>query len=487
MSVNGARQPLFVPDSMYLARVAVASRSTSRWTTRPACWPEPSRDAQCDPFSPLHRRTVLIGNLTDAEAPKRVLVVGGSGRVGGAVVEQLVRLAQRRGVANKLLIDIGGRNQRRGDQTLQRLEQRLHALTERSILRNHVQLNWVQDDIPELVSLLSQYDLVVHTAGPFQNRGRNAGRLLEACMLAGVNYQDVADDMHHAETCRVQHADAAQRAGITAWISTGIYPGISNLMAADLMSRLPDCSDEQRSACERGIEFSYFTAGSGGAGATILSATYLLLAEPVYTVRNGVLQWRPAYSDPRRVDFGIECGGKRNTYLLNLPEVRSAHSVYGVEHAEARFGTAPALWNGLMWCMARFLPPAILRERMAGITIASLPFVRLVDWLVGARTAVRVDCWQRGERTRASYHDYFLYVHERLTDAVGECTAAFALARIFPEALGITAPFIPGVWYPEEVFHAAACRDALMGLVQPSALRWERSHATVTSPDELPG
>ena len=35
------------------------------------------------------------------------------------------------------------------------------------------------------------------------------------------------------------------------------------------------------------IDFSFFTAGSGGAGATLLVATFLILAEKALTVRNG--------------------------------------------------------------------------------------------------------------------------------------------------------------------------------------------------------
>jgi hypothetical protein len=398
-------------------------------------------------------------------------------------VEHLVRLAQHQGVASQLLIDTGGRDRRRGDKTLHLLRKRLPSNVEQSIIRQHVQLNWVDDDIDVLVALLARYDLVIHTAGPFQSRGSKAGRLLEACIRAGVDYQDVADDTHHAETCRNQHAHAAQSAGISAWISTGIYPGISNLMAADLIRSVAEFASTERAARERGIDFSYFTAGSGDAGATILSATYLLLAEPVYTVQNGIVHWRPAFSDPRRVDFGPECGRKRTTYLLNLPEVRSAHAVHGIEHVEARFGTAPPLWNGLMWCMARFLPPAVLRKRMGGITMASFPFVRLVDRLVGARTAIRVDYWQQGEGSESPNRDYFLYVHERLRDAVGECTAAFALAKLFPESIGIPDSFQAGVWYPEEVFVTAAGRKALFSLVQPNALRWERTRTAVDQPD----
>jgi saccharopine dehydrogenase-like NADP-dependent oxidoreductase len=419
-------------------------------------------------------RPAVLTVLSSA-ASHRILVVGGSGRVGSAVTEHLVKKAYQLGVAPSVRIDLGSRDRERGQAAAQRLRQRLASDVERSAVQDHVQLDWSEYRPETLVEILRPYDLVIHTAGPFQNREEKAGRLLDACIQAGVAYQDVADDMHHAEWCRKRYASAAKQSKISAWISTGIYPGVSNLMAADLLDQMTDLLGERAAPSKFGIAFSYFTAGSGGAGATILSATYLLLAEPVYTVENGEIRWRPAFSDPQRIDFGPACGGHRTAYLLNLPEVRSAHIVHGVGHVEARFGTAPALWNGLMWCMARYLRPEILRKRMTGITVASLPLVRLVDMLVGARTAVRVDCWYQDVVSGPASRTHFLYVHDRLTDAVGECTAAFSLARLFPDRLGVDVPYESGVWYPEEVFRTRASRRALFGLVQPSALSWIRT------------
>ena len=58
--------------------------------------------------------------------------------------------------------------------------------------------------------------------------------------------------------------------------TTGIYPGFSNLIAANLVekAREKDPDDD----CER-LRFSYYTAGSGGVGATILATSFLLCGE----------------------------------------------------------------------------------------------------------------------------------------------------------------------------------------------------------------
>lgn len=70
----------------------------------------------------------------------------------------------------------------------------------------------------------------------------------------------------------------------------GIYPGLSNVMAAHMVSiARKEYTPDWRYADEPGSDavqpkrvlFSYFTAGSGGAGPTILETTLLLAGEEV--------------------------------------------------------------------------------------------------------------------------------------------------------------------------------------------------------------
>jgi len=63
-------------------------------------------------------------------------------------------------------------------------------------------------------------------------------------------------------------------------------PGVSSLMAKQLMRKVlkevPSLKPEDLS-----VDFSFFTAGSGGAGVTLLVATFLILAEEALTIVNG--------------------------------------------------------------------------------------------------------------------------------------------------------------------------------------------------------
>jgi len=52
------------------------------------------------------------------------------------------------------------------------------------------------------------------------------------------------------------------------------------------------------------LRYSYYTAGSGGAGRTILETSLLLLGERAAAWRDGARFQLPAMSNRREVDFG---------------------------------------------------------------------------------------------------------------------------------------------------------------------------------------
>ena len=65
---------------------------------------------------------------------------------------------------------------------------------------------------------------------------------------------------------------------------------------------------------------------AGNAGATIVSATFLLLAEEALTYEAGNPAPREAWTQDRLVDFGPGTGPKR-VWLLDNPEVYTTHQV----------------------------------------------------------------------------------------------------------------------------------------------------------------
>ena len=378
-----------------------------------------------------------------------VLVVGGSGRVGGSTLRWLQRLS--RGAvagASPLRLASGGRSIPRF-QAVQRL------LKQPDLAFVDVDLG---SPVEQLSAAVRGAQLVVHTAGPFQ--GRSQPKLLEACIAAGVAYCDVCDEWPLSQQAK-QLSAAATAAGIPAVVSSGIWPGASALMAAEAVDRLGGPG-----ACDQ-LELSFFTAGTGGAGPTIVSATFLLLAEEALTVSGGELSGQPAWSGRRSIDFGGSVG-RRACFLLDNPDVLSSAAALQIANCASRFGTAPALWN-LLFAVMQKLPKPLLRNRQAmhAFSLLSMPVIRAVDAAVGSTNAMRIDAHGAGGSLTLRC------VHPSLEDCVGQATAAFALEVLRGRTSGSTdVSTIPaGVWFPAELNVLA--RRNIFEVVREKALIWE--------------
>jgi saccharopine dehydrogenase-like NADP-dependent oxidoreductase len=180
---------------------------------------------------------------------KRVLVVGGSGRVGGSVVTQLVRHGGH--------VSVAGTRPRRLEEARQRW---IGMFPELSGPLSVIPFEEVQRERVETVRAVlekSDYDLVIHTAGPFQGKVGTPNGVLEACVDAGVPYLDVCDDYCTARAAQTKFASQATSPCI---LSTGCWPGVSSLMAKQLvessLAAFPELGVEDLS-----VDFSFFTAG----------------------------------------------------------------------------------------------------------------------------------------------------------------------------------------------------------------------------------
>ena len=359
------------------------------------------------------------------------MFVGGTGRVGSSAAAALLR--QEPGVA----LVLAGRT-----------ESSFAAAVERHPSLRSTSCAFAACDCSDpasLAAVIAGADLVVHSAGPFQGGGDGCA-VLDAAIDQGVPYLDVCDDAEYAKACKSK-SKAAATAGVPCVTTGGIYPGVSNLMAAEMI--------EQNRASSEGSEgganeveyvlYNYFCAGSGGVGDTILATSYMLCGEDVVCWDKGErVVTRPA-TQRKVVDFGKKCG-KREVFLYNLPECASARETWNAETEKARFGTSPGLWNGAMALMANLVPKETLLNKDVAKALATFtaPIVRAVDAVVGERTAMRIDVKLKGGALAGA-----IYNHPRLSEAVGDATAAFCAAMLRGET-------DPGVWYPEE---AGAVKD----------------------------
>eukprot|EP00536_Pseudo-nitzschia_multiseries_P016240 jgi/Psemu1/263523/estExt_Genewise1Plus.C_10540001 len=357
-----------------------------------------------------------------------VLVVGGSGRVGGSTVRWLKELASR-DPALDLKLKVGGRSR-----------SSFESAKRRGAEIDFVHLDWTEWTDATLDEILQREGcgLVVHTAGPFQ--GRTDPTLVRACSRLGIPYVDVCDEFELAETAKERCGDSATAGGVSAVVASGIWPGVSALMAASAAEELRENNLEPGT-----LEFSFFTAGTGNAGPTIVSATFLLLATPVLAFRNGAKQLLEPWTEPLQKDFGPAVGTKP-VWLLDNPDVPTTALSLGIPNAVSRFGTDPLPWNYLFGAM-KAIPRDVLYDRnlMQKFALFSEPIIRLVDKLVGATNAMRVDLTSADGSVTVTKK----IVHDDLEVCVGLATAAFALEVLKTGTPEETIP--PGVWYPAEL------------------------------------
>ncbi|XP_050221905.1 uncharacterized protein LOC126672052 isoform X2 [Mercurialis annua] len=323
----------------------------------------------------LMSRNVLIASaketntvqLPEKTRNSRVLVLGGTGRVGGSTAIALSKLCP------DLQIIIAGRNKEKGDALVAKLG------SNSDFARVDI------DNAESLKSALTGVDVVVHAAGPFQQAKKCS--VLEAAIETKTAYVDICDDTNYSVRAK-SYKDRAIAANIPAIITSGIYPGVSNIMAAELVRA---ARTESKGKPER-LRFYYYTAGTGGAGPTILATSFLLLGEEVIAYNKGEKIKLKPYSGMVNIDFGKGIG-KRDVYLLNLPEVRSAYEVLQIPSVSARFGTAPFFWNWGMEIMTNLFPPEVLQDRNKVQQLVQLfdPVVRAVDGIAGEKVSMRVD------------------------------------------------------------------------------------------------
>ena len=164
-------------------------------------------------------------------------------------------------------------------------------------------------------------------------------------------------------------------------------------------------------------------------------------------------------------DFGGGIG-ERECYLLDNPDVPTSAEALGVANAASRFGTTPTFWNSLFGGM-KAIPQSLLADRgkMQGFALFSMPIIRIVDALVGATNAMRVDAWPKGG---GGPPVTIRVAHNDLEDCVGQATAAFGLELLRETG---TATIEPGVWFPAELQKLA--RTNILEKAREGAFVWD--------------
>lgn len=257
---------------------------------------------------------------------KQVLILGGRGRIGSSVAQDIVAHTEAE-------VTITGRSP-----ASLPYDGRLQFL----------QLDLAEDD--KLRTAISNSNIVVHCAGPFHYRD---AKVLKYCIEHGVNYIDVSDHRSFTIKALLYHKDALET-GVTAIVNTGIFPGISNSMVRHDI--------EQFDTAET-IHLSYLVAGSGGAGITVMRTTFLGLQNPFDAWIDGQWQTVKPYTQREAVEFPKPYG-RCGVYWFDMPETFTLPKAFpSIKNVITKFGSVPDFYNHLTWIAANIFPKSWIQSK----------------------------------------------------------------------------------------------------------------------------
>jgi saccharopine dehydrogenase-like NADP-dependent oxidoreductase len=342
----------------------------------------------------------------------RVLILGGRGRIGSSVAQDLATHTQSE-------ITITGRSPEIGRGVSFSMGEQVKFL--------------VLDlaEIGRLQEAIANSNLVIHCAGPFHYRDAN---VLKFCIEQGVNYLDVSD--HRSYTSKaLNYREQAAAAGVTAIVNTGIFPGISNSMVRQGV--------EQFEQPEK-IHLSYLVSGSGGAGVTVMRTTFLGLQHPFAAWIDQKWQTVKPYSEREIVEFPSPYG-RSGVYWFDMPETFTLpHAFPSVKTVVTKFGSIPDFYNHLTWIAAHIFPKPLIQRRamIEFLSYVSHFMTDITNRFSGIGVAVRSEVTGQKNAETAVYCSTL--VHENTAVASGCGTGSIA-QLLLEEKLKK-----PGVWPVEE-------------------------------------
>lgn len=364
---------------------------------------------------------------------QRVLILGGSGRIGRNVADDLLQ-------QTTASMTLTGRQPSPNFAIHSRQQycslHLSHTATDSAPLAN-----------PSLNQLIADHDLVIHCAGPFRSRDLT---VLKACIEQRKPYIDVADSPDYVREALKYHAQA-QTQGVTCVVSTGVFPGISNSMVRQGIEQF-DRADT--------VHLSYLVAGSGGAGVTVLRTTFIELQTPFEAKVKGQWQTISPYSEREVLDFPAPYNQGAGVYWYNTVEAMTlAQSFPQLKTVTTKFGSLPDFYNRLTGAMAR-LPQTVLRQPsvIEGLAQISYAMTQLSDRWSGIGIAMRLAI--TGEILTESASKAATYLatctHPDTAQAAGFGTGAVAESILSGQLTQ------PGVWPVEKGVPTAQFASAMV-------------------------
>jgi NAD(P)-dependent dehydrogenase (short-subunit alcohol dehydrogenase family) len=404
---------------------------------------------------------------------KRVVILGGTGRIGTAVAIHLLR---RDPTVQVVLV---GRRPNQGKSALQEVLSESKATPERISLS---QIDTIWKESETFQALVDSADCLIHTAGPYSDQKPVPLKMALQSKKCQA-YVDISDPLSYLEQSLLLSHEA-QASNLTALVAAGAFPGMSNVLAKEASQVL--VGQRQR---VQDVRFNYFTAGLGGSGVVNLYITNLGFGEPMVQYDRGELRWYMALSGLLlgKVDFflphltdhpGNELAkqrvGRKTVFAWPFPEAATvAKNVKARGNSYAAMGTAPDIWNAMLGILVKLVPRTWWKNTEFSKFMAdfSQPLVLATDALLqqttttggtGETHAIRVDVTSvMGPRENDDSNSKqsikgvsIVQAHDSFRQCVGQSCAEFALDLLnHPK---------PGVYLPEQFYEDSNDRSRIL-------------------------
>jgi hypothetical protein len=256
----------------------------------------------------------------------RIIIAGGTGFFGRAAAELLTALGQRTLIASR---------------------------------RPGADVRLDVEDRGSLAAALRPGDLVLDTAGPFQDRTTT---LVEAAITIGCDVIDIADNVEHALRVRALRS-AIDSAGIRVLSAASSVSAVSAALLTWLGIERPARLTGLLAPAAR-------HSASAGTGQSLLRS----IGQPIRVLRDGALTSLPGWSEPRRIELPEGAGSFNGRLFESADAVWLPERWPTLRNVEMLVDTRIPGLNGLFALAARrpWLRGLIERQQAAGRMAARL-------------------------------------------------------------------------------------------------------------------
>lgn len=187
-------------------------------------------------------------------------------------------------------------------------------------------------DTAKLESVLQEFPVVLHAAGPFNKTAR---QMIEACLKTNTHYMDITGEIGVFEMAKT-YRDAAVKAGIMLMPGAGFDVVPTDCIALFLKNKLPDATSLKLAFASPGGSLSHGTA------LTMAES----MGEKSAVRKDGKIVAVPLGHKGMWVDFGLT-----KLFVMTIPwgDISTAYTSTGIPDIETYTGASPKTFKQLKY------------------------------------------------------------------------------------------------------------------------------------------